>query len=203
MSSESFDRELLDDDPMPLDVIPELDENVINNSLINLSNEVLTLSQPNVGNHNSNLKGKQTSKNATLHILPTLFPPPPPPNQPKIPHISNKPNNNQYDSLPDNRYSVHNKGPYFVTVEPVNHVSKHPILIGQILHSSFPGIIKNISKSNFSRVDVECYDGKGANKIAESNKTSIIITSKLSFPIIEYQEKALLEIFLSKLKSTT
>ena len=65
---------------------------------------------------------------------------------------------------------MHNKGPYFVTVEPVSQVSKHPIWIGQILHSSFPGIIKNISKSNFSRVDVECYDGKGANKIAESNK---------------------------------
>ena len=55
----------------------------------------------------------------------------------------------------------------------MNQVSKHPILIDQIVYSSFPGIIKNISKSNFSRVDVECYDGKGANKIAESNKTLI------------------------------
>ena len=73
----------------------------------------------------------------------------------------------------NHRYLVHNKGPYFVTIEPVNHVSKHPILIGQTLHSSFPGIIKNISKSNFSRVDVECYDVKGANKILESYKTLI------------------------------
>ena len=41
--------------------IPELDENVINNSLINLSSEAFTISQPDAGNHNnnSNLDGKQ------------------------------------------------------------------------------------------------------------------------------------------------
>ena len=121
-------------------------------------------------------------KRDSTHI--TDFIPPTPLNQPKIPHISNKSNHNhnQYESLPDNRYSVHNKGPYFVMVEPVNQVSKHPILIGQILHSSFPGMIKNISKSNFSRVDAECYDGKGANKIVESNKTLINHNLKAFIP---------------------
>ena len=110
MSSEFLDREFLDDDPMPLGTIPELDENVINNSLINLSSEAFTLSQPDAGNHN------------------------------------------------------------IIIVEPVNQVSKNPVSIGQILHPSFPEIIKNISKSNFSRVDVGSYDGKGTNKIVESNK---------------------------------
>ena len=106
----------------------------------------------------------------------------PSPQSIKTPHISNKSNTNLYETLPDNRYSVHNKGPYFVTIEPVNHVSKHPILIGQILHSSFPGIIKNISKSNFSRVDVKCYGGKGANIIVESNKASINQNLKAFIP---------------------
>ena len=77
MSSESFDRELLDDDPMLLDAIPELDGNIINNSLINLSSEVLTLSQPNAGNHNPNLKGKQTSKKRDSTHITDFIPPPP------------------------------------------------------------------------------------------------------------------------------
>ena len=113
MSSECLDREFLDDDPMPLGATPELDENVINNSLINLSNDAFTLSQPNTGNHNKNfnLKGKQNSKNAILRIFLTP-PPPPPPHQSKIHHISNKPNHNPHESLSDNRYSVHNKGPH-------------------------------------------------------------------------------------------
>ena len=38
----------------------------------------------------------------------------------------------------------------------------------EILHSTFPGLIKRIEKSDRARVTVECYDGKSANKISTS-----------------------------------
>ena len=54
-------------------------------------------------------------------------------------------------------------------MEPKNpNISKHPILIGKMLHSPFPNSIKSISKNNFSRVNVECRDGSSANKIVNS-----------------------------------
>ena len=107
---------------MPLGVIQKLDENVINDSLINLSSEAFSLSQCNAGNRNKNayLKEKQHSKKRdSMYIVDPTFPP----NQSKIPHILNKSSPNLLESLPDNCYSVHNKGPYFFTVEPVSRVS--------------------------------------------------------------------------------
>ena len=40
--------------------------------------------------------------------------------------------------------------------------------MGKILHSTFPGLIKKMEKSDRARVTVKCYDGKSANKIVTS-----------------------------------
>ena len=74
-----------------------------------------------------------------------------------------------HDNLLNNRYSVHNKGPYIISVRATNGGScKHVLSMGKILHSTFPGLIKRIEKSDRARVLVECFHGKPANKIVTS-----------------------------------
>ena len=40
--------------------------------------------------------------------------------------------------------------------------------MGKILHIAFPGLIKHIEKFDRTRISVECFDGKSANKIVSS-----------------------------------
>ena len=155
-----------DDDNMSVDGCSVLDENLINSTLLNLSNETFTGSSTifnDVTNHEVSNKPNPKKRDSS-HISDSNQP-----TQQKVPHVLNKSGPSEHAPLPNNSYSVHNKGPYFVVVEPKNpNVSKHPILIGKILHSAFPNSIKNISKNNFSRVNVECRDGASANKIVNS-----------------------------------
>ena len=40
--------------------------------------------------------------------------------------------------------------------------------MGKILHTAFPSLIKRIEKSDRTRISVECFDGKSANRIVSS-----------------------------------
>ena len=155
-----------DDDNMSVNGCSVLDGNLINSTFLNLRKETFT--------------GSSTiSKDVTNHEVPNKLNPkkrdsshfsdPNQPTQQKVPHVLNKSGPSEHVPLPNNSYSIHNKGPYFVVVEHKNpNASKHPILIGKILDPSFRNSIMNISKNNFSRVNVECRDGASANKIVNS-----------------------------------
>ena len=74
-----------------------------------------------------------------------------------------------HDNLLNNRYSVHNKGPFIVSVQSMTGgPNKLALSMGKILHTSFPGLIKRIEKSDRAKISVECFDGKSANRIVSS-----------------------------------
>ena len=162
-----------DDEAMDSSPSSPLDAEIIKQAFSNFSEETGFLSQTSVDSDprprnpnpipNPNLESTNRKRGAS-HIpdVSCLKPT-------KLPNTREAFTDPAYDNLLNNRYSVHNKGPYIISVQATNDgPCKHVLSMGKILHSTFPGLIKRIEKSDRARVLVECFDGKSANKIVTS-----------------------------------
>ena len=162
------DEEVMDSSPSS-----PLDAEIIKETLSNFSEETGFLSQTSLDSvphprnpnlvPNPNLESTNRKRGASHISDPSSSKPN------KLPNIREAFIDAAHDNLLNNRYSVHNKGPYVISVQATNGgACKHALSMGKILHSTFPGLIKKIEKSDRARVTVECFDGKSANKIVTS-----------------------------------
>ena len=106
-----------DDDNMSVDGCSVLDENLINSTVLNLSNETF-IGTSTIFNDvtNQEVSNKPNPKKRdSSHISDSNQR-----TQQKVPHVLNKSGPSEHTPLPNNSYSVHNKGPYFDVVEPKN-----------------------------------------------------------------------------------
>ena len=83
----------------------------------------------------------------------------------------------------NNRNTIHNKGPYIVSAQTIAGGSfKHSLSMGKFLRSTFSDLIKNIEKADGTKILVEYFNGKSADKdsLAKFNLEAHIPNHRIS-----------------------